>query len=63
MRANRDHTLVEEPLLDIGQIDINHLLRKAKQAGFESIEDFVKANLNYLPKWKQELFCFLEKFQ
>lgn len=33
------------------------LLRIAKKEGFGSIEDYVKANLHYLPKEKQELFC------
>ena len=47
--------------LDYEQIEIKWLLQKAKQSGFESIEDFVRANLHYLPKWKQELFHFFEK--
>lgn len=33
------------------------LLRIARKEGFGSIEDYVKANLHYLPKQKQELFC------
>ncbi len=32
------------------------LLKKAKNEGFESIVDFVKANLHYLPNEKQRLF-------
>ena len=39
--------------------EIQHLLREAQELGFESIEEFVEANLHRLPKWKQELFHML----
>ncbi len=32
------------------------LLKKAKNEGFENIDDFVRANLHYLPNDKQRLF-------
>ena len=32
------------------------LLQKVKEAGFETIDDFVKANVHYLSKDKQKLF-------
>ncbi len=32
------------------------LLQKVKEAGFETIDDFVKANIDYLPKRKKNLF-------
>lgn len=35
------------------------LVRKAKGLGFNNIDDFVKANLHYLPKEKQKLFYTL----
>lgn len=34
----------------------DNLLKKAKKEGFDSVDDFVKANLHYLPKDKQILF-------
>ena len=40
-------------------MDEKFLLNKAKEEGFATIEDYVKANLHYLPKEKQELFCIL----
>ena len=44
-------------------IDINYLLKKAKEAGFDSIDEFVRANLKHLPQWKQEVFRVLEDAQ
>lgn len=41
------------------EISNEDLLRKAHEAGFESIEDFVRANLHYLPGWKQKLFSLI----
>ena len=32
------------------------LLRKIKEAGFQTIDEFVKANLHYLSQDKQKLF-------
>lgn len=37
----------------------NSLLKKAKKEGFESVDDFVKANLHYLPKDKKRLFYII----
>ena len=34
----------------------DNLLGKVKEAGFESLDDFVKANLHYLSDEKQKLF-------
>jgi len=34
----------------------DNLLEKVKEAGFKSLDDFVKANLHYLPDEKQKLF-------
>lgn len=34
----------------------NNLVEKVNEAGFENIEEFVKANLGYLPENKQRLF-------
>ncbi len=34
----------------------DNLLRKVKEAGFESIDDFVKGNLHYLSEEKRKLF-------
>lgn len=32
------------------------LSKKAKKAGFNTIDDFIEANIHYLPKSKQKLF-------
>jgi len=37
-------------------MDEDYLLKIAKKAGFKSIEDYVRANLKYLPPEKQALF-------
>jgi len=37
-----------------------NLLEKVKEAGFENMDDFVRANLNYLPERKQRLFSSIE---
>lgn len=37
----------------------NNLLKTAKESGYESIEDFVKNNLDYLPEEKKKLFTSL----
>jgi hypothetical protein len=34
----------------------DNLLEKVKEAGFKSLDDFVKANLHYLSEEKQKLF-------
>jgi hypothetical protein len=34
----------------------DNLLQKVKEAGFETIDDFVKANVHYLSRDKQRLF-------
>ena len=34
----------------------NNLLEKVKEAGFKSLDDFVKANLHYLSKDNKKLF-------
>ena len=34
----------------------DNLLRKVKEAGFKNLDDFVKANLHYLPEEKRKLF-------
>ncbi len=34
----------------------DNLLAKVEEAGFQNIEDFIKANLHYLPEEKQRLF-------
>jgi len=34
----------------------DNLLAKVKEAGFQNIEGFIKANLHYLPEDKQRLF-------
>jgi hypothetical protein len=34
----------------------DNLLQKVKRAGFESIDDFVKANVDYLPMRRKDLF-------
>ncbi len=34
----------------------DNLQKKVNKAGFEKLEDFVKANLHYLSKEKQRLF-------
>jgi|APSaa5957512622_1039677.scaffolds.fasta_scaffold148262_2 hypothetical protein len=34
----------------------DNLIKKVKEAGFETIDDFVKANLHYLSEEKQRLF-------
>lgn len=39
------------------------LLQKVKEAGFETIDDFVKANVHYLSKEKQKLFCSIIDFE
>ena len=38
------------------------LLRKAKEFGFDSIDDFVRANLHFLPESKRDLYCQLGDF-
>ncbi len=37
-------------------MDKNNLLKTAIESGYESIEDFVKDNIDYLPEDKQRLF-------
>lgn len=44
-------------------MDEKKCLRKAKRQGFDTIEDYIKANLHYLPKDKQELFCNLTGYK
>jgi hypothetical protein len=34
----------------------NDLLEKIQEAGFDSLDSFVKTNLHYLPENKQKLF-------
>ncbi len=34
----------------------NNLLEKVKESGFKSLDDFVKANIGYLPVRKKKLF-------
>ena len=41
----------------------DNLLQKVKEAGFETIDDFVKANVHYLSKEKQKLFCSIIDFE
>jgi hypothetical protein len=38
------------------KVNNDNLLEKVKEAGFEKLDDFVKANLHYLPNEKQKLF-------
>ena len=38
------------------KVNKDNLLEKVKEAGFKSLDDFVKTNLHYLPKDKQKLF-------
>ncbi len=40
----------------------DNLQKKAKKESFDSIEDFIKANLNYLTEDKQRLFYNIEEF-
>ncbi len=40
---------------------MDELLQKAREEGYETIEEFVRANLPYLPEWKQKLFLSLAK--
>ncbi len=40
----------------------DNLQKKAKKEGFDRIEDFIKANLNYLTEDKQRLFYNIEEF-
>jgi hypothetical protein len=40
----------------------NNLSKKIREAGFENLNDFVKANIHYLPKKKQKLFQDIEDF-
>ena len=40
-------------------MDEKNLLKKIQDAGFENLEEFVKANLHYLPEEKQSLFYTL----
>lgn len=44
-------------------MDERKYLRKAKRKGFDTIEDYIKANLHYLPKQKQEQFCSLTGYK
>jgi hypothetical protein len=44
-------------------MDERKYLRKAKREGYATIEDYIKANLNYLPKEKRELFCNLTGYK
>jgi hypothetical protein len=37
-------------------VNKDNLLRKVKEAGFKNLDDFVKANLHYLPEEKRKLF-------
>ena len=34
----------------------NNLTEKVKEAGFDSLDSFVRSNLHYLPESKQRLF-------
>ena len=47
----------------LSKSQIKLLLQKAKEDGFESIEDYVRGNLHYLPKWKQDIFHLLEQIK
>lgn len=44
-------------------MDKQYLENKAKEEGFNSIEDYVRANLHYLPPKKQELFFNLTGYK
>jgi len=44
-------------------MDKEYLENKAREEGFGSIEDYIKANLHYLTKEKQELFCILTGYR
>jgi len=37
-------------------VNKDNLLDKVKEAGFKSLDDFVKANLHYLPVREKKLF-------
>ena len=38
------------------KVNKDNLLEKVKEAGFKSLDDFVKANVDYLPVRKKKLF-------
>ena len=40
---------------------MDDLLEKVRKCGFERLEDFVEANLHYLPAEKQKLFQYLTR--
>lgn len=44
-------------------MDQDELLRKAKEKGFASIDDFAKANLHHLPEEKQKLLCSIMEIE
>ena len=45
------------------KVNKDNLLKKVKEAGFKSLDDFVKANLHYLPDEKQKLFYSVIDFE
>ena len=41
----------------------DYLLLKAKEAGYDSLEAYVRGNLHYLPKDRQEVFSRAFKYK
>ena len=57
----KEEIVVKEPKPVKDDCDVACLKQIAKEAGFNSIDDFVKAHLDRLPKWKRDLFHFLQR--